>query len=409
MEQSSTVYTVTHKSENLQKLFAFINYLALRSDAKAIVMDGFKPFEAELDKQVIEYNKYAHINYAETITCFFNTIGQSEMTEYNEVLQTSPYFVIVDKNINTIAEHLQSLGLCFFKGQLNAGNNSGILIGGTDTNYKEPVKKLKVAALIHVYNEADIIEETINHLIGQGIFVHVIDNWSTDGSWEAVNSFPAEQVSSERFPPEGPTENYEWFKQLEHTEQLTRKMPFDWFIHYDADELRYSPWPNVSLQNAISFIDSLGYNAIDFTILDFRYTKNNSFVTTNFENNIQWFEFGKRPGHFLQVKGWKKNSSGVDLKSSGGHNAQFADRRIFPVKFLTKHYQLRSAEQARRKLIEQRLPRIQKEKSTKGWHGHIDMLIEQNNKGWDQTDLIQWLDSNIENCLVERISGTGIL
>jgi glycosyl transferase family 2 len=347
------------------------------------------------------------------ISHFTRTPGKKQMASSDTLFKNSKYFIIPDSGSHhpDLIRHLDDLGLRFFEGQLNtAPTPHTFLIGGIDINYKETVSTpQKVIALIHVFNEADILGETIRHLIGQGVYVHIIDNWSTDESWEIAGGFPDTVVSRERFPKEGPSEHYEWYKQLEYSEQLAETMPYDWFIHYDSDEMRYSPWQGVSIQHAIGFIDQLGYNAIDFTVLDFRHTPDNDQVKADFEKNITWFEFGKRPGHFLQVKGWKKQPVRIDLKNSGGHNVQFPGRKLYPVKFLTKHYSLRSREQAEKKLVLHRLPRVQKELAERNWHHHINLLIAQEAVGWDKKDLIEWVEDHFDkDYLIERISGVGI-
>jgi glycosyltransferase involved in cell wall biosynthesis len=358
-----------------------------------------------------------------TISRFTQIPRKRGLTDHNTVFSDSKYFIIPDTGRvhEQLTGQLDSLGLRYFEGSRPVP----FLVGGSDINYtgsrntsgtneshgtSSPGGFPKVVALMHVFNEGDMLGETIRHLIDQGVSVHIIDNWSTDESWEIAGSFPENQVSRERFPLEGPSEHYEWYKQLEYSEQLAATLPYDWFIHYDADELRYSPWKGVSLKNAIGFIDRLGYNAIDFTVLDFRYTQENDQVKAGYEKNITWFEFGKRPGHFLQVKAWKKQAVAIELKNSGGHNAQFPGRKLYPVKFLTKHYSLRSREQAERKLVLHRLPRVQKELSERNWHHHINTQIDQQAAGWDRKDLVEWIDDKFEkDFLLERISGVGIV
>src|SRR5450432_750203 len=194
-----------------------------------------------------------------------------QFAKYDHLLNAGQYLIFPQTNTNypALLHYLKKMGLIFFEGRLGHEQKpTQFLISGTDINYSPlPVPK-RIVALVHVYNEADILGETIRHLLGQGLHVHIIDNWSTDGSWEIAGAFPETQVKRERFPQTGPSEHYEWFRQLEHTEQLANRLPYDWFLHYDADELRYSPWPGISLQDAIGFVDRLGYNAIDFTVLD---------------------------------------------------------------------------------------------------------------------------------------------
>jgi len=65
-----------------------------------------------------------------------------------------------------------------------------LTVTGTHLNRPFAVKNdFRVAAIIHTFNEADILPEVIEHLISQGIEVHVFDNWSSDGTWELINDF----------------------------------------------------------------------------------------------------------------------------------------------------------------------------------------------------------------------------
>jgi len=271
--------------------------------------------------------------------------------------------------------------------------------------------KVKVAAIVHGYNEADFIAEAVQHLHSQGVQIHYFDNWSEDGTWElAQNFFEIGLIAHCERYPDTPTQNYEWKLQLEKTSEYARQINADWIMHHDVDELRYSPWRNIGLKDAISHIDKIGYNAIDFTVIDFRFTEETALIYQNFEENLTHFEFGRREGHFRQIKCWK-NTKKVDLSTSGGHSAQFDGRKIFPIKFLLKHYPLRNRKQAMDKVFRDRLPRFEKESALYGWHGHYNPFKQ---KGeipyWKYEQLIPW-HPNFFNTeyIVERISGIGLI
>ncbi|OOC63691.1 glycosyltransferase [Paenibacillus ihbetae] len=287
--------------------------------------------------------------------------------------------------------------------------NTILVVSGTEA-YAKPTNEVSVLAIINTYNEEDIIAETINHLLLQGIDVKIIDNWSTDKTYEIVRelSESSNRITVERYPDK-PTEFYQWGKLLENVENLSSKLNYDWFIHYDADEIRESPWVEYNLRQAISFVDYCGYNAIDFTVLDFR-PINSAIVTNNHEDNLKFFEFGKRNGHFVQIKCWKKNGNvRVNLSESGGHEAFFSDRRVYPIKFLTKHYPLRNKEQALKKIFMDRNCRISPEEKSKGWHTQYNSFTGSESFEWDKSYLIPWNRSFfISEYLVERISGIGI-
>src|SRR5207302_1947204 len=117
------------------------------------------------------------------------------------------------------------------------------------------------------FNEIDIIEPVVNHLLDQGVDVYVIDNWSNDGSYEAIKELAKinpSRVSIERFPKQD-SHKYEWTKILTRVTEVAKERPqYKWIISNDADEIRWSPWPGVSLQKALSFIDHVGFNVIDY-------------------------------------------------------------------------------------------------------------------------------------------------
>jgi len=292
----------------------------------------------------------------------------------------------------------------------NLANTMLLAIGGKAAYPRGQFKALRVAAVIHCFNEVDIISEVVHHLVRQGVQIHLFDNWSTDGTWELSSELMRQGclASLERYPDE-PTNEYQWATLLKHTENIAQTIDADWIIHYDADELRFSPWQNSTLVEGISWVDTLGYNAIDFTVLDFRFLVNQSNATAPYEHSLTQFQFGRRPGHFLQVKAWK-NQRKVNLVNSGGHNADFEGRRLFPFKFLTKHYPLRNAHQAKKKVYVDRLPRIQLEQAERGWHTHYDQFVGDNRiLGWSRSELLSWSEHFFHTeYLVQRLSGIGL-
>ena len=48
---------------------------------------------------------------------------------------------------------------------------------------------MKIVGMVPVHNEADIIKESLTHLINQGIDPVVLDSGSTDGTYEICQGF----------------------------------------------------------------------------------------------------------------------------------------------------------------------------------------------------------------------------
>lgn len=250
-------------------------------------------------------------------------------------------------------------------------------------------ENFKVLAVIHFYNEADILGQTIQYLLVQEVDLYLLDNWSDDGSYEIARRYQEacpERIYLEQFPLSGGSDNYEWYNQLEKTEMISKTLDYDWFIHYDVDEMRVSPWENTTLREAIYRIDMQGYNCIENTVIDFRVTAqdmDNIFMQDTF------FDFRHAKIMFDQLKTWKKSQQ-IDLKSSAGHFAHVADPKIYPLKFLNRHYPLRSLEQAEKKVFQDRLPRFRKERAERGWHGHYNEFKKAEDFIFDRSELLSW-------------------
>lgn len=283
------------------------------------------------------------------------------------------FIVYYPDEIKGICESLDRLGTPYPINEFSGLKGCLFLKGKTfEFAHENPVPdSFHVLAIVHFYNEADILSRTIEYLLSQEIDIYLIDNWSNDGSYEIAEKYQSmypEKIFLEHFPLSGKNDYYEWYNQLERTETISKNSDYDWYIHYDVDEMRCSPWRNITLRKAIYHIDQLGYNCVENTVIDFRLTvpgQSNIFMKDTF------FDFRHKRLWFDQVKTWKKTRQ-IDLKSSGGHFAHVENPRIFPLKILNRHYPLRSVEQARKKVFTDRLPRFEKEKSERGWHGHYN-------------------------------------
>lgn len=320
-------------------------------------------------------------------------------------------------SLNNFFKELKSYGIEYtfngyaYENSVHSDKNVIILIGGTETKIKN-VQKVSCLAIISTFNEEDMIIETVEHLLKQGIDVHVMDNWSNDNTYEVLKKHyhKNNRVKISRFPDEKHDDDqYHWHDLLKEKERIAKNSNYDWIIHHDADEIRLTPWDEVKLIDGISWVDYLGYNAIDFFELVFRFTDENDNVYKDFESNLRDFEFGRRDGHFLRINCWKNNEE-ICLAKTGGHSCDFVHRKVFPLKFLMKHYPLRNKEHAFVKIFKDRLPRFESEKKEFGWHGHYDKHTKEKIKVWKDYDLIHYNKCSFnQRYLIERLSCVGII
>jgi glycosyltransferase involved in cell wall biosynthesis len=236
----------------------------------------------------------------------------------------------------------------------------------------------RITAIITAYNEADVIGQVVADLAAQGISVYLIDHRSSDDTVaEARRAGGSALVGVERFPDESgfPEEDAHRFalrSQLQRKEQLAARLDADWLVHADADELRESPWLGTSFAEGIAVVDRLGYNAIDFAVLHFHPTHDRFRRGDDLRASFPFYEAGASFDQ-TQVRCWKNPGAPVDLASEGGHEVQFAGRRIFPLRFLLRHYPLRGQAHAERKILEERRPRMsERERREYRWHVQYD-------------------------------------
>ena len=96
----------------------------------------------------------------------------------------------------------------------------------------------------------------------------------------------------------------------------------------------------MTLKEAIRWVDTLGYNCIDFRVFNFppiddgfKQGDDPRTYFTHYENAPEF--------DTLQIKCWKATEMPVSLLPTAGHEAGFAGRRLFPIQFLLRHYPIR--------------------------------------------------------------------
>ena len=209
---------------------------------------------------------------------------------------------------------------------------------------------MRVLGLLAAYNEERFIAGCLEHLIRQGVDAYLIDNESTDETVAIAERFLGKGLTGiERFPRAGV---YSWGPLLARKAELAAALDADWFLHMDADEMRMAPSSEMTLAEALAGVDGEGYNAVNFQEFTFVPTREApDHDHPDFVETMSWYyPFLPRFPH--QLKAWKRQREPVELTSSGGHEVQFADRRIYPASFPMRHYLFLSIPHAIEKYVQ---------------------------------------------------------
>lgn len=235
-------------------------------------------------------------------------------------------------------------------------------------------RHVDAVAIIACYNEVDVMEAVVRAFTEQRIHVHVIDNWSSDGTWELLKllEHSDEGVVVERFPPTAPAAVYNWRELLARKEEVALAYPDRWIFHSDADEIRRTPWEGLDLASGLAVVEDYGCNAVDFVILNFRPVDEGFRAGIPPEDYFAYYEIGESPDLKYQIKCWKQGAHRANLTMRGGHSVIIPDKKVFPIKFICKHYPIRSQQHAERKIIADRVGRFSPEERAMGWHTQYD-------------------------------------
>jgi hypothetical protein len=299
-----------------------------------------------------------------------------------------------------------------FNGYANriAGERIYVTICGALPLLKEPPSNFRVVAIVAVFNEHDIISHLVEHLVQQGVEIYVMDNWSTDGTFEILStSLHGLLLGLERYPADKPSTTFDLYEQLIRKEELARDIEASWFIHCDADEFRHSPFMGTTVREGLYNVDQQGFNAVNHTTLEF---PPNDIVTEAIENPeiaFLYFRFAQHRGDLLRVNCWKKTDQEVRLAKSAGHRVMFKNIKIYPFQFLAKHYPFRSQKQGQRKLFYERLPRYPAAERQNGWHTHYDHISRDYSFIMETSDLTFFDNQKFpEEFLIQRLTGYGV-
>jgi len=235
-----------------------------------------------------------------------------------------------------------------------------------DFDYKN---QMNIVGMLSVFNEADIIEEVIEHLLSQGLDLVVLDNGSTDGSYEICKKFTKKglitlnQIKTSKF-------EFPLILRILYDMALTRNP--DWLIRSDQDEILESGNKNLTLKEAIEQEDANGNNLIQFDIFEFFSTNNDNLKAKSVKEKFQYYSWQ----HDYAYRAWK-HVPGVRVENAAGHMPIFPEDckyRISEKNFVLRHYRFRNQEQAIRN-IKFRIIRTEDIPERKaGWYSHFDKI-----------------------------------
>lgn len=234
---------------------------------------------------------------------------------------------------------------------------------------------MKIIGMIPVYNDDDIIKEIIEYYLSQGLDLVILDNGSSDKTYEICKSFLGKGVLKLiTFH----TSNYisKWDSILRTLYDIALEQTPDWIVKIDSDEFLESGLEGLNLRDAIIQVDNEGCNFIQFDRFDFFMTDDNNESSKSIKKKLPYYSYH---GDYL-YRAWKYYP-GVRVEAFAFvHFPTFPDEikyKIYPRKFVMRHYPFRTREQTEKKIAD-RIRGTDYKKTKQGLNMHYKNLVEQN-------------------------------
>ena len=196
------------------------------------------------------------------------------------------------------------------------------------------------------YNEADVLGASLRALVEQGCDA----SSSTTAPRTARPRSPRvararrgrrRALRGRRFPLD--SGRMVWADLLRRRAQVVREHDYDWYVLNDADEFRESPWPGLTFAEGLAKAERMGFNAVNFRVLNFRPTGDGASSRATIRARPHRTSSPATRVDAPQVKAFKRPASGeLDIVRSGGHDIRFDGRRVCPIPFILRHYPIRS-------------------------------------------------------------------
>jgi hypothetical protein len=397
------------------KLRKFLTEISTRLNCNHFVTthiqdDTIKFLSEELN--IIDFYNLKNIQSKATSSIGLLDIGDLEEAEIakflGEILEYTVGIVIID-NVRTkvkFNEVIQKIGIK----KLVAGNFNKESIDERESNYlfsfcenlrihqKLVHETIQILCILSVRNEIDLIDQALHDALQAGFDLHIIDNWSDDGTWELIIEKYADKsnVTIERFPSTR-TLNFSLRSLLRRCEIIANQAEHHWIIRLDADERVASSSPDYNLKEIIELANKMNYDVIDFTVFEFRPSE----IEQQFKRNYPSFGyFTGISSHRNIQRAWRNKKQRVNFANSGGHEI-FGQKNLFPINQLLKHYSFRSPEQCHRKVFRDRIPRYNVKERITGWHHHYDNFKVSDTMLWDSSTMIKWDADLVQNYSME--------
>ena len=204
---------------------------------------------------------------------------------------------------------------------------------------------MKIVIMLRTINDEDIIQEIIEHYLSQDLELVILDNGSTDRTFDICEKFLNKGVLKIH---KYHSKYFDNIQTLKIIYDIALTFDPDWVGVVDSDEFHETGYKNTTLKDVLIQADKEGYNLIQSDDFEFFLTNDDNESKKSVKDRLRHYSYG---GEFL-FRFWKC-IPGTFFGKHVGHYPIFPEGyryKIYPKKMILRHYPQRSTEHALRKM-----------------------------------------------------------
>ncbi len=195
---------------------------------------------------------------------------------------------------------------------------------------------MKLLGVLLCYNDGDILEDSIRHLLELNHQLILWDHGSTDRTAEIIHRFRGELLET-RFI-ERDFDFYELYPEMSRHLLNTYVSSYDWISWPDQDELIEGPSRSRSYREWLAEVEASPYDWIEFNNFNYWQTNADDLQIKSPVTRIRHYSLF--PGCAPRIRSWRARATNIRVFN---HNPPLGSR--YPVCFNLRHYPIRSRQQ----------------------------------------------------------------
>ena len=207
-----------------------------------------------------------------------------------------------------------------------------------------------------VRNEEDIIERNLQWYINEGFPAIILDNGSTDRTYDICRDYLGKGVV---YTEQIPFKEHDRELSLKELGYITQISGFEWLLLADADEFYESPMQGEPLRESLVQEIHNGYNIVRFHNIEFWMTEKDNLNEPDLIQRIRHYSYFDSNRYKLFP-----NAPGIDFWTKLGHAPILPagmEYKVSPKVHISRHYKFRSVEQGLEKISRIRPPSRRKD------------------------------------------------